>query len=588
MTTVSPAAPGGQIEGQLDARHRHDHGHFRAHEPRTESPDGIRPHDVRPRERGARDLHPGNRRHALRSRALRRRTTPQQADDNGGDQGGDDGGRRQWWTAETEEAATAATTRPIRKGRFAGRGDVSPLLLRRLSDEQLGSRLASGEAAAFDELYRRYVHRLSAYGANLLGDAASVTTSRSRRCSRRMARCATGVCPIASSRGSSGSRTTARSTSSCGGVSCRPPSCRKARRAVGSPSSAPANWSLRSHRCPSGSDASTCCASCTGCGSTRPQPSSGFRRRRSSSRCSSRETGLPSSSSSATGSTASPCSASRRGRSTADERRALKTHLRSCPACRGTLGLRGRALELAAGRLVRLAARPLRRAGDRWRPGRREGRRRRRDRDLRRRCLRCRRPGLPPRAACLSACSPPLRPRIRSDRRRRMLLHPRSSRLPRARIGSSCRACLGCRLRSTAKVEHHRSEGGRRRTGLRGARGAERRTTAVTAAAGDSGPQRRRRLAARTAVTPATVPRRRPRLRRRRATDGGSGSDGGRATTHDERRHGAGHRFGRRLAPRRTTSAGTTPTSGSDGSRDGGGGGGDGHDSSSGDGSSHD
>ncbi len=50
---------------------------------------------------------------------------------------------------------------------------MSPLLLRRLSDEQLGSRLALGEAAAFDELYRRYVHRLSAYGANLIGDRAS-------------------------------------------------------------------------------------------------------------------------------------------------------------------------------------------------------------------------------------------------------------------------------------------------------------------------------------------------------------------------------------------------------------------------------
>ena len=72
--------------------------------------------------------------------------------------------------ATTEETAT---TRPIRRVRFAGRRDVSPLLLRRLSDEQLGNRLASGEAAAFDELYRRYVHRLSAYGANLLGDAAS-------------------------------------------------------------------------------------------------------------------------------------------------------------------------------------------------------------------------------------------------------------------------------------------------------------------------------------------------------------------------------------------------------------------------------
>jgi len=50
---------------------------------------------------------------------------------------------------------------------------VSPLLFRRLSDEHLGSRLASGEAAAFDELYRRYAHRLSAYGSHLLGDAAS-------------------------------------------------------------------------------------------------------------------------------------------------------------------------------------------------------------------------------------------------------------------------------------------------------------------------------------------------------------------------------------------------------------------------------
>jgi RNA polymerase sigma-70 factor (ECF subfamily) len=46
-------------------------------------------------------------------------------------------------------------------------------LFRRLSDENLGSRLASGEAAAFDELYRRYAHRLAAYGSHLLGDAAS-------------------------------------------------------------------------------------------------------------------------------------------------------------------------------------------------------------------------------------------------------------------------------------------------------------------------------------------------------------------------------------------------------------------------------
>lgn len=45
--------------------------------------------------------------------------------------------------------------------------------LRRLSDEQLGRRLAQGEAAAFDELYDRYLHRLAAYGAHLLGDASA-------------------------------------------------------------------------------------------------------------------------------------------------------------------------------------------------------------------------------------------------------------------------------------------------------------------------------------------------------------------------------------------------------------------------------
>jgi len=50
---------------------------------------------------------------------------------------------------------------------------MSPLFFKRLTDESLGSRLASGEAAAFDELYRRYAHRLAAYGSHLLGDAAS-------------------------------------------------------------------------------------------------------------------------------------------------------------------------------------------------------------------------------------------------------------------------------------------------------------------------------------------------------------------------------------------------------------------------------
>lgn len=42
-----------------------------------------------------------------------------------------------------------------------------------VSDERLSRRLAIGEAAAFDELYRRYAHRLSAYASTLLGDRAA-------------------------------------------------------------------------------------------------------------------------------------------------------------------------------------------------------------------------------------------------------------------------------------------------------------------------------------------------------------------------------------------------------------------------------
>jgi RNA polymerase sigma factor (sigma-70 family) len=46
---------------------------------------------------------------------------------------------------------------------------MSPLV----SDERLSRRLATGEAAAFDELYLRYSHRLAAYASNLLGDRAA-------------------------------------------------------------------------------------------------------------------------------------------------------------------------------------------------------------------------------------------------------------------------------------------------------------------------------------------------------------------------------------------------------------------------------
>jgi len=76
-------------------------------------------------------------------------------------------------TATTTAVTAAATTSEIRSGPDVGTEDVSPFMLKRLSDESLGSRLAAGEAAAFDELYRRYVHRLAAYGSHLLGDAAA-------------------------------------------------------------------------------------------------------------------------------------------------------------------------------------------------------------------------------------------------------------------------------------------------------------------------------------------------------------------------------------------------------------------------------
>jgi DNA-directed RNA polymerase specialized sigma24 family protein len=42
-----------------------------------------------------------------------------------------------------------------------------------ITDERLARSLSAGEAAAFDELYRRYARRLSAYGARLLGDASA-------------------------------------------------------------------------------------------------------------------------------------------------------------------------------------------------------------------------------------------------------------------------------------------------------------------------------------------------------------------------------------------------------------------------------
>jgi RNA polymerase sigma factor (sigma-70 family) len=75
-------------------------------------------------------------------------------------------------TTTVVAAATTGTSR-IRATEQLVEDDVSPLFFKRLSDESLGSRLAPGEAAAFDELYRRYINRLAAYGSHLLGDATS-------------------------------------------------------------------------------------------------------------------------------------------------------------------------------------------------------------------------------------------------------------------------------------------------------------------------------------------------------------------------------------------------------------------------------
>lgn len=45
--------------------------------------------------------------------------------------------------------------------------------MRPFSDEQLATRVRAGDAAAFDELYRRYLHPLTLYGARLLGDRSA-------------------------------------------------------------------------------------------------------------------------------------------------------------------------------------------------------------------------------------------------------------------------------------------------------------------------------------------------------------------------------------------------------------------------------
>jgi RNA polymerase sigma factor (sigma-70 family) len=50
---------------------------------------------------------------------------------------------------------------------------MSAIPTQEIPDERLVRALTAGEAAAFDELYRRYARRLAAYGARLLGDASA-------------------------------------------------------------------------------------------------------------------------------------------------------------------------------------------------------------------------------------------------------------------------------------------------------------------------------------------------------------------------------------------------------------------------------
>ena len=89
---------------------------------------------------------------------------------------------------------------------------MSPFLLRRASDEHLGGRLAAGEAAAFDELYRRYARRLAAYGANLTGDRSAGDDVAQTALMKAYAAIVGGRAPVTCVRGSFGSPTTPRST----------------------------------------------------------------------------------------------------------------------------------------------------------------------------------------------------------------------------------------------------------------------------------------------------------------------------------------------------------------------------------------
>ena len=275
---------------------------------------------------------------------------------------------------------------------------MSPLLLRRLSDEQLGSRLASGEAAAFDELYRRYMHRLSAYGANLLGDAASgddvaQSTLLKAYGALRDGRAPERVKPwlyriahntaidlvarrreLPSAELPEGATGSGEPVESSGALIAALASLPERQRRV---------YVLRELY---GLRIDETAAE-LGLSPSQVEQSLFVARNRLAEHL-------------VFGDRLN-CLAVQRlvtGPLDADERRALKTHLRSCSACRTTVGLRGRALELLPVASFDWLRGLFAGAGDRGSSCRSQGRRCRRDRDLCRRGLRGHRPGIAPRS----------------------------------------------------------------------------------------------------------------------------------------------------------------------------------------------
>ena len=322
VTTVSPTAPGGQIEGRLLL---------------GTGTVTVSPSTEPPAQGSGRALAD-----AVRAGMEVLATFSQGTDgsltltalsaDGDAEQADDDGGTttavattaavavaRRCGTVAAESMAVEGTTRSIRRGRRAGREDVSPLLLRRLSDEQLGSRLASA----------RRLPSTSCTGVTCIGSPRTARTcSGMRRLGRRR-------CPVDAHQGL---RRVARRPGSRPSQAVALPDCsQRCDRSRHTAARAAVGRVAREGSTGSGEPVERSGALVAALAALPDRQRrvyvlrelhglridetaaelDALRRRRWSSRSSLRATGLPSISSSATGSTASPCSVLRSGRSSA-------------------------------------------------------------------------------------------------------------------------------------------------------------------------------------------------------------------------------------------------------------------------------